>query len=136
MIFLISLLYVCIFVYVSIYLCHLSWPNEKRYRPEIWHTYSHWPYLKTCFFVFSIKSPWRPLASKNCRVTWIFRISPRSPCLFIFIYWIIFRLQHAFCFIYFLFEYNNSQDHLEEYSRDFFVIIGIKKFNDLIILTI
>ena len=35
---------------------------------------------KNGFFVFSIKSPWRPLASKNCRVTWIFRISPRLPC--------------------------------------------------------
>ena len=34
------------------YLCHASWPNEKRYRPEIWYTYSHNPYLKSgfCFF--------------------------------------------------------------------------------------
>ena len=32
------------------------------------------------FFVFSKKSSWRPLASKNCRVTWIFRISSRLPC--------------------------------------------------------
>ena len=28
--------------------------------------------LKTIFFVFSIKSPWRPLASKHCHVMWIF----------------------------------------------------------------
>ena len=60
-------------MYVRVYLCRAPWPNEKRCRSEIWHTYSHWPYLKTGFFVFSIKSPWRPLASKNCRVTWIFR---------------------------------------------------------------
>ena len=81
---------------VCVYLCHASWPNEKRYRPEIWHTYSHWPYLKTSFskkipvtavslekmpchadfpqissialfFVVSKKWPWGPLASKNCR---------------------------------------------------------------------
>ena len=39
---------------------------------------------KNGFFVFSIKSPWRPLASKNCRVRWIFRISPRFPCFSIF----------------------------------------------------
>ena len=32
------------------------------------------------FFVFSKKSPWRPLATKNCCVTWIFRISPPFPC--------------------------------------------------------
>ena len=68
----------CVFMYICMYLCHTSWPNEKR--PEIWYPYSHWPYQKTGFFVFSIKSPWRPLASKNCRVTWIFRISPRLPC--------------------------------------------------------
>ena len=43
-IFLNSLLYLCIHV------CHVSWPNEKRYTPEIWRTYSHWPYLKTFFF--------------------------------------------------------------------------------------
>ena len=35
-----------IFVY---FLCHVSWPNEKRYQPEIWHTYSHW-----CFLFFRI----------------------------------------------------------------------------------
>ena len=53
-IFLNSLVYLCIsvIVCVCIYVCHVSWPNEKRYRPEIWHTYSHWPYLKTFFFCF------------------------------------------------------------------------------------
>ena len=39
-------------MYLFISLCHASWPNEKRYRPEIWHTFSHWPYLKTDFFCF------------------------------------------------------------------------------------
>ena len=72
--------FTCIFVYLFVYVCHVSWPNEKRYRPEIWYTYSHWPYIKTGFLFFSIKSPWRPLASKNCRVTWIFLISPRLSC--------------------------------------------------------
>ena len=35
-IFLFSLVYVC--MYEFIYLCHASWINEKRYRPEIWYT--------------------------------------------------------------------------------------------------
>ena len=74
---------VCLCIYVFIYLCHFSWPDEKRYTPDIWHTYSRWTYLKTVFFLFFwIKSPWRPLSSKNCRVTWIFRISPRLPSLY------------------------------------------------------
>ena len=34
------------------YWCHASWPNEKRYRPEICYTYSHWPYLKKKVFCF------------------------------------------------------------------------------------
>ena len=51
-IFLNSLVYVCVCMYLLIYVCHVSWPNEKRYRPEIWYTYSHRPYLKIffCFF--------------------------------------------------------------------------------------
>ena len=81
-IFLISLVYVCInvFIYLCIYLCHASWPDEKRYRPEIWYTYCHRPYLKTYFMFFSKKGSLGPLTLKNCRVTWIFRISPRFPC--------------------------------------------------------
>ena len=73
--------FTCICVYLFIYLRHASWPNEKRYRLEIWYTYSHRPYLKTGFFCFSIKSPWWLLASKHCRATGIFRISPRLPFL-------------------------------------------------------
>ena len=44
-IFIISLVYVgiCIFIY----LCHVSWLNEKRYRPEIWHTHTHRPWTMT-----------------------------------------------------------------------------------------
>ena len=34
------------------YLCHTSWPNQKRYRPEICYTYSYTPYLKTGFGFF------------------------------------------------------------------------------------
>ena len=43
---------VCVCIYLCICLCHVSWPNEKRYRPEIWHTYSHLPYLKMGFLFF------------------------------------------------------------------------------------
>ena len=61
-------LYMC----VCMYLLHASWPNEKRYRPEIWYTRSPRPHLKNGFFVFSKK--WL------CRVTWIFCVSSWSPC--------------------------------------------------------
>ena len=64
-------------MYLYIYVCHASWPNEKRYRPVIRYKSSHRP--ENGFFVFSKKSPWRQLASKNCRVRWILRISPRLP---------------------------------------------------------
>ena len=40
------------FTRIFLYVCHVYWPNEKRYRPEIWHTYSHWPYLKVGFLFF------------------------------------------------------------------------------------
>ena len=73
-----------LFVYLFVYLCHASWPNEKRYRPEIWYSYSHWSYLKTGFLFFSKKSPWLQLALKSCRVTWIFCIPPRLPCFHLF----------------------------------------------------
>ena len=39
---------VYLFVYVFIYLC----VSRLRYRPETWHIYSQWYYLKTVFFVF------------------------------------------------------------------------------------
>ena len=54
--------FTCICVYSFKYLCHASWPNEKRYRPQIWYTYSHRPYLKTCFFVFFEKNALRPIS--------------------------------------------------------------------------
>ena len=52
-IFLFSLVYVC--MYVFIYLCHASWGNEKRHRPEIWYARSPRPYLKISFLFFSKK---------------------------------------------------------------------------------
>ena len=68
--------------------------KEKRYRPEIWYTYSHWPYLKMFFLFFRKKWLWGPLASKNCRVTWIFRISPRLPCWKLYLYsWVGFHIK-------------------------------------------
>ena len=57
-------------------------PNEKRYRPEIWYTYSYRPYLKTGFCFFE-KMTLVPQTSKNCRVTWIIHTSPRLPCIVI-----------------------------------------------------
>ena len=69
--------YVCI--YLFIYVCHGSWPDERLYRPEIWYTYSHRPYLKTGFLFFFEKIMLGALASKNCRFLGIFRISPRLP---------------------------------------------------------
>ena len=40
----------CFCLSVSLY--GTSWPNEKRYRPEIWYTHSPRPYLKTGFLFF------------------------------------------------------------------------------------
>ena len=42
----------CAWSYICVCFCHTPWPDEKRYRPDIWHTCSHWPYLKTVFFYF------------------------------------------------------------------------------------
>ena len=42
---------------VFMYLCHASWPNEKRYRAEIRYIYSHRPYLKTIFCFFRKNDP-------------------------------------------------------------------------------
>ena len=50
--YLLDCVHLCKFIYLFIYLCQASWANEKQYRPEIWHTYSHWPYLKTRFSFF------------------------------------------------------------------------------------
>ena len=72
---------IAFFMYLFIYLCHASWQKEKRYRPEIRYIRSSRLHLETGFFVVSKKWPWVSPASKNCRVTWIFRISPRLPCL-------------------------------------------------------
>ena len=99
--------------YLFVYLCHASWPNEKRYRPEIWYSYSHWSYLKTGFLFFSKKSPWLQLALKSCRVTWIFRIPPRLPCFlkFHFIQWNHWSLHSVF--------YKNVEDRFWEKIKNF-----------------
>ena len=83
-IFLISLVYLCMYLYI--YLC-VSRLLAKRKTIQTWNLAHILPLTlsKNGFLVFSIKSPWRPLASKNCRVTWIFRITPRLPCFFVFI---------------------------------------------------
>ena len=73
-----------VFIYGCIYLC-VSRLLAKRKMIQTWN-FAHILVLtlsKNEFFVFSKKSPWRPLTSKNYRITWIFRISPPKPC-FIF----------------------------------------------------
>ena len=42
-------LYMCVFSYLCV---SRLWPNEKRYRPEIWYKHSTRPYLKTGFLFF------------------------------------------------------------------------------------
>ena len=73
---------VCVCIYVCIYLC-VSRLLATLTTIQTWNLAHILPLTlsKNGFFVFLIKSPWRPLASKNCRVTWIFRISPRLPYL-------------------------------------------------------
>ena len=84
---------------VSMYnVFHASWPNEKRYGPEIWYTHSTLPYLKTVFsFFFSKKWRWGPVSSKNCGVKCHFpHISPRLPCfIFFFFFWSLTNLCHT-----------------------------------------
>ena len=45
-------IFTCICVYVFIYVCHASWPNDNRYRPEIRYTHSPRSYLKTDVLFF------------------------------------------------------------------------------------
>ena len=68
-IFLISLVYLCmyclfVYLFVSRLLVTLTTIQTWNLAHILPLTLS-----KNGFFVFSIKSPWRPLASKNCRVT-------------------------------------------------------------------
>ena len=78
--------FTCIFVYLFMY-SFLSRLLAKRKTIQTWYL-AHILALtssKNVFFVLSKKFSWRPLASKNCRVTWIFRISPRLPFYFLFL---------------------------------------------------
>ena len=72
--------YFHLIICLCIYVCHATWPNQIRYRPQIWYTYSHRPYLKMVFFCFCEKMTLRAASLENCRVTWIFCISPQLPC--------------------------------------------------------
>ena len=71
-----------------------SWPNEKRYRPEIWFTHSPKPYLKTFFFFEKV--PWGSLASKKVPCQFDFRISHLLSCFSLILpsFW-IFRMQFS-----------------------------------------
>ena len=71
----------CVFVYVCIFYLFICVTSPCQTENDTDLKFGrHTPIdliWKRFLFVFSIKSPWRLLASKNCRVTWIFRISPR-----------------------------------------------------------
>ena len=46
-------LYICVCIYVFICVCVLRLlAKQKTIRPEIWYTYSPWPYLKRVFLSF------------------------------------------------------------------------------------
>ena len=67
-------------VYLCIYLCVTSTGQRKNDTNLKFGTHTPIDLIKNGFFGFSIKSPWRPVASKNYCVMCIFRISPRLPC--------------------------------------------------------
>ena len=71
-IFLISLVFICV-----------KPPGQTKKDTDLKFS-THTTISKNEFFVFSKKSPWRPLTSKNWRVPWIFGISPRLPCFIYF----------------------------------------------------
>ena len=74
--------FACICVCVCIYVCNCVMPPGQTKNDTDLKFGTHTPLdhiLKQVFF--SKKSPWRPLASKNRRVTWIFHISSRLPWL-------------------------------------------------------
>ena len=76
-----------------------SWPNEKRYRPEIWFTHSPKPYLKTFFFCFFRKSTLRVASFEKSPVSIRFpHIS--SIVLFVINFTFILNFPYAiFCWI-------------------------------------
>ena len=69
-IFLVSLLvYMCIYLWIHIFVARLLAKRKSKQTRNLAHI------LPSCLSkngFFSIKSPWWPLASKNCRVTLIF----------------------------------------------------------------
>ena len=77
----------CVYVFMYVFVSRLL----AKWKPiQTWNLAHILPSTlsKNESFVFSKKSPWRPLGSKNCRVTWIFRKSPRLPCFnFFFFFW-------------------------------------------------
>ena len=58
-------IYVCVCLYI------VSCPLIKRNPTQTWNLAHTFPISKNFFFFFSKKLPQGPLASKNCRVTWI-----------------------------------------------------------------
>ena len=129
-------------VFICVYVSRLL---AKRKTIQTWNLAHILPLTlsKNGFVVFSKKRPWEPLASKNCRVTWIFCIAPRLPCLLIFWskscgYWFFFYFwyhpnhnlvlfagttdkRNRGCFV----EMSKMQLHLK-----FFAFIALKQCNE------
>ena len=99
-------LYVFLRLYLFIYVCHASWPNEKRYRPEIWYTHFPRPYLKMAFFVYSRRWPRGPLGRKTAvsrgfsgyLLEWLvlfFTIAKNDIQFFQYVEWIDLKLEES-----------------------------------------
>ena len=102
----------CVFNYLSIYVC-VSRLLDKWKTIQTWNLALILPLTSSKNGVFFKKSPWRPLALKNCCVTWIFRIPPRLPCFlkFHFIQWNHWSLHSVF--------YKNVEDRFWEKIKNF-----------------
>ena len=91
----------CLFIYLFVWLCICVTPPDQTKNVQTWNlalilllTLS-----KNGSFVFSKKSPWWPLASKNCHVMWIFSISLPLPCFCIY----SFQINNLSLYIFFYF---------------------------------
>ena len=72
-------MYLFIYLFICVFVSRLLAPLTTI---QTWNLAHILPLTLSKNGFFSMKSPWRPLASKKCRVTWIFSISPRLPCDF------------------------------------------------------
>ena len=77
----------CVFFNSFVYMLVCTAPPHQTKNGQTWNLANRLPSTisKNGFSVFSKKLPCGPQVSNYCRVTWIFRISPRLPSI-IFIY--------------------------------------------------